>query len=151
MFEALLYTHSIFRWLVLLALVFALLMAFRGFKKGLPFTKTANAVRHWTATLAHIQLTIGLIVYSKSAIVGYFWSNKGTLQELQPSFYAIIHSTMMLTAIILITIGSALAKRKPEAHDKYKAMILWFGIGLLIIFLAIPWPFSPLAARPYIR
>lgn len=152
MFDILLYAHSIIRWLVLFGLAFALFTAYKGYSQKLPFTRSANAIRHWTATLAHIQLTIGLIIYSKSPIVSYFWGNaKEAMHELQPSFYGLIHSTLMLIAIVVITIGSALAKRKTEANDKYKTMLLWFGIGLFIIFIAIPWPFSPLASRPYLR
>jgi hypothetical protein len=57
----------------------------------------------------------------------------------------------MLAAITIITIGSALAKRKQSDPEKFKTMLLWFAPGLLIIFLAIPWPFSPLANRPYFK
>jgi len=57
----------------------------------------------------------------------------------------------MLTAIVIITIGSALAKRKKTDKEKFKTMLVWFSAALLIIFIAIPWPFSPLANRPYIR
>ena len=62
-----------------------------------------------------------------------------------------IHSSLMLTAIVLITIGSAKAKRKPTDQEKFKTMLVWFSIALLIIFIAIPWPFSPFANRPYYR
>jgi hypothetical protein len=57
----------------------------------------------------------------------------------------------MFVAIVLITIGSAKAKRKSNDTQKFKTMLIWFSIALLIIFIAIPWPFSPLANRPYIR
>jgi cbb3-type cytochrome oxidase subunit 3 len=30
-------------------------------------------------------------------------------------------------------------------------MLVWFTIALIIIFIAIPWPFSPFANRPYFR
>jgi len=35
--------------------------------------------------------------------------------------------------------------------EKFKIMLLWYGIALIIILIAIPWPFSPLANRPYLR
>jgi hypothetical protein len=57
----------------------------------------------------------------------------------------------MIMAIIIITIGSALAKRKSSDKEKFKTMGLWFSIALIIIFIAIPWPFSPFANRPYFR
>jgi hypothetical protein len=57
----------------------------------------------------------------------------------------------MLIAIVLITIGSAVAKLKTVQENKFKTMLIWFSIALVIIFIAIPWPFSPLANRPYLR
>jgi hypothetical protein len=57
----------------------------------------------------------------------------------------------MFTAIIVITIGSAMAKRKATDRERFKTMLTWYAIALLIIFLAIPWPFSPFANRPYFR
>ncbi|MEJ7740420.1 MAG: hypothetical protein WKF97_23625 [Chitinophagaceae bacterium] len=61
------------------------------------------------------------------------------------------HITMMLTAIIVITIGSAKTKRKSTDQEKFKTMATWFTIGLLIILTSIPWPFSPLTSRPFFR
>ena len=57
----------------------------------------------------------------------------------------------MLAALILITIGSALAKRRQTDRDKFMTLLIWFSVGLTLIFLAIPWPFSPFANRPYFR
>jgi hypothetical protein len=57
----------------------------------------------------------------------------------------------MTVAVVLITIGSAMAKRQQTDHGKFKTMALWFLLGLIVILIAIPWPFSPLANRPYIR
>src|SRR3712207_6928027 len=57
----------------------------------------------------------------------------------------------IFTAIVLITIGSASAKRQSADQQKFKTMLIWFSVGLVVILVAIPWPFSPLAARPYLR
>jgi hypothetical protein len=57
----------------------------------------------------------------------------------------------MLTAIVLITIGSAKAKRKKQDRDKFRVIALWYTIGLLLILSSIPWAFSPLVSRPYLR
>jgi len=66
-------------------------------------------------------------------------------------FFGIEHSSTMLIAILLITIGSALAKRKPTDREKFKIIAIWFSIALLLILAAIPWEFSPLVSRPYLR
>jgi cell division protein FtsW (lipid II flippase) len=132
--------------------VYSIYRAFLGYYSNSPFLKADNLARHWTATIAHIQLILGIIVYSKSPIIVYFFANqKEALQHTETYFFAIVHLVCMLTAIILITIGSALTKRKPTDKEKFKTQFYWFCIALIIILIAIPWPFSPLANRPYIR
>jgi hypothetical protein len=66
-------------------------------------------------------------------------------------FFGLIHITLMVLSVVLVTIGSALAKRKQTDREKFKTMLTWFSIVLLIIFIAIPWPFSPFANRNYFR
>lgn len=152
MYHSLLCYHSIIRWLVLGSLLFSIYRSFRGYFSQLNFTKTDNSVRHWTATIAHIQLVIGIILYTQSPIIKYFWQHfREASQNLDTLFFGLIHMILMLLAIVLITIGSALAKRKQTDNEKFKTMLVWFSIALLIIIIAIPWPFSPFVNRPYIR
>ena len=75
MYQILLISHSYMRWLVLISLLIALYRAYRGYFKDLSFSKTDNAIRHWTATITHIQLVIGILLYSQSPIIKYFWQN----------------------------------------------------------------------------
>ena len=142
--------HSIFRWLVLLSLLYAIYLAFMGKTHRLPFTKNIDHIRHWTATIAHIQLMIGIVLYTQSPTVKHFLEN-GIDGWNDVTFFGTIHILLMLAAIIVITIGSAKAKRKKTDQEKYGTMFKFFLLGLLIIFVAIPWPFSPLAERPYFR
>lgn len=150
MYYQLLTLHSIARWLVLVTLVVSVVAAFNGLIKGRPFSGKDNALRHWTATTAHIQLMIGMILYTQSPVVKYFWKNSGAA-SFDIKFYSAIHSALMLSSIVVLTIGSALAKRRSTDKEKFRTMLIWFSIALIIILLAIPWPFSPLSARPYLR
>lgn len=152
MYAHLLTLHSLFRWLVLLSLLYTIVHSYIGYRKNRKFSKADNAIRHWTATIAHVQLILGILMYIYSPIVKHFWGNVGTeIANLDVSFYGLIHSLLMLTAIVVITIGSALAKRRSTDSDKFKTILVWFTVALLIIFIAIPWPFSPLSSRPYFR
>lgn len=152
MYQTLTFYHNTLRWLVLASLLLALYRAYKGYFTRSSFSKTDNAIRHWTATIAHIQLMIGMVLYSQSPIVKYFFANfKTAIKSFDLLFFALIHSTLMLTAIILMTIGSAISKRQTTDREKFKTMLNWYTIALLIIFIAIPWPFSPFANRPYFR
>jgi len=152
MYSSLLVIHSLLRWLVLISLIFSIRRAYKGYISNSIFTRSDNKIRHWTATIAHIQLIVGFSLYLKSPVVKYFFSHfKAAIQQIDTVFFGAIHFLLMLTAIVIITVGSALAKRKDTDRKKYETMLLWFSIALIIIFIAIPWPFSPLAGRPYIR
>ncbi|MBQ4912843.1 hypothetical protein J8L85_00240 [Maribacter sp. MMG018] len=152
MYSTVLILHSIFRWLVLLSLVYAIFRAGRGYFTKSSFSFWDNKVRHWTATIAHVQLILGMLVYMKSPLVQYYFANfKTSISNWDLTFFGLFHFTLMVVAIVLITIGSAKAKRKATDLEKFKTILLWFSIALTIIFIAIPWPFSPLANRPYIR
>ncbi len=152
MYELLIPFHSLFRWLVLLSLIYAIVSSITGYLKKSRFTKSNDNVRHWTATIAHVQLMIGILLYTKSwAVKAYFSGQAGGSTRFETAFFSVIHLSLMLIAIVLITIGSAKAKRKTESKDKFKTIVIWFTIALIVILLAIPWPFSPLSIRPYFR
>ncbi len=152
MYQTLTVYHSLLRWLVLLSLILSLITACTGLWKQRNFGKTDNAIRHWTATIAHIQLIAGILLYAQSPITRFFREhNAEARQQFDITFFSLIHAILMLIAIILITIGSSLSKRQNSDRNKFRTMALWYALALLIIFIAIPWPFSPFATRPYIR
>ena len=152
MYSNLLAFHSLVRWLVLASLVIAIVRAYNGWLTNRPFSKLDNTIRHITATIAHVQLMIGLWLYFISPIIQYFLDNfKDTVHQREFRFFGMEHISMMLVAITVITIGSAKAKRQPSDKVKFKTMAIWFTIGLILILTSIPWGFSPLISRPYLR
>lgn len=133
-------------------LLYAIYRASIGYFKNKLFTKADDSVRHWTATVAHIQLMLGVILFTNSPVANGYWaSGLELLQDFDTTFFGLIHSILMLTSVVILTIGSALAKRTTADRDKFRIMLLWFSVALLIIFIAIPWPFSPFSNRPYLR
>ncbi len=152
MYNTILTLHSLCRWLVLASLVIAIIRAWTGWIGGQAFTKRDNLLRHVTATVAHIQLALGLALYFISPVIDYFLHHyKEAVHMRQIRFFGMEHSLMMLVAIILITIGSSVAKRKTSDKAKFKTIAIWYTIGLVVILVNIPWPFSPLVARPWLR
>ncbi|MEO3405507.1 hypothetical protein AAFN85_16470 [Mucilaginibacter sp. CAU 1740] len=152
MYPTILIIHSLVRWLVLIGLLISITRAYRGWLFERMFTSQDNGVRHWTATIAHIQLVLGLWLYSISPLIDYFLHRYSqAVSQRGIRFFGMEHSVMMVLAIIVISIGSAKAKRKIDDRGKFKTMAIWYTIGLLIILANIPWPFSPLTSRPYLR
>jgi hypothetical protein len=152
MYQFILAFHSLIRWLVLVSLLVSIFTAYRGWFTHKVYTKQDNLIRTITASIAHTQLVIGLWLYFISPIVDYFLHNfKDAVHNRQIRFFGMEHITMMITAIIIITIGSAKAKRQTTDHQKFKTTAIWFTIGLLVILSSIPWSFLPLISRPLFR
>ncbi|MDF7811980.1 hypothetical protein [Hymenobacter sp. YC55] len=150
MYSTLLFLHSLGRWAVLCGLLYGMGRAYRGWRGHLPFTTHDNTTRHTVATVAHVQLMLGYALYITSPLLRDFHL-RDAVHEPGTLFFGLQHVAAMTVAIIVLTVGSALAKRQSTSPTKFRTMALWFTAALLLILLAIPWPFSPLASRPYFR
>jgi len=150
MYSTLVIAHSVFRWAVLVSLLYSIIISWRGYVSKSSFSKSNNSLRHWTATIAHIQLMLGIVLYTQSPVVKIYFSDYPG-KEGEPFFFSITHIILMLIAVVIITIGSAKAKRAADDVTKFKTQLIYFCIAIIVIFIAIPWPFSPLASRPLIR
>lgn len=137
--------------MVLILLVFAFVKSILGLRKNAAFGPSDKKIILWTVICSHIQLVIGIILYFVSPLISQFMQDfKKMVHVRDVRFFGMEHSSMMLLAIIFITIGSAKSKRKTEDKAKHKTIAIWFGIALLLILVNIPWPFSPFATRPLI-
>jgi hypothetical protein len=85
--------------------------------------------------VAHIQLFLGLALYimrgwyqaESASRIGRFWKFE--------------HIGMMVLAVILITVGRVLSKKARTEYKKQLYIAIFFLIALLLMFMAIPWPF----------
>lgn len=148
----LLVVHSFLRWLVLVSLLYATINAFVKWRSGAPHKKGDNLARVLAVIISHAQLVVGVSLYFTSPIVSYFWQNfSNAVHERQVRFFGMEHVVVMIAAVTVLTIGSAKAKRKTTDAQKHKAVYVWFTVALLLILSSIPWAFSPLVSRPWVR
>jgi hypothetical protein len=57
----------------------------------------------------------------------------------------------MIIAWILVHAGRAAVKKAFNSGGKFKKTLIFFGIALLLILIAIPWPFREIISRPWFR
>ncbi len=151
MYVIFLTVHSWFRWLVLLSLIFTLFRYYHGWFTGRKISSLDETIKRATVGIVHTQFLIGLVVYFFSPMVKYFLFNFGTaVHQRDARFFGMEHITMMFIAVAVISAGSMKVKKVAE-KEKFKTIAIWFSVGLLIIFLSIPWEFSPFTQRPYFR
>jgi uncharacterized membrane protein len=139
MYTGLTHAHSGLRWLVLLFLVLAIFNAYGAWKKDGNLSKMSL----FALITTHIQLIIGLVLYFISPYVTF---EEGFMKDAIYRFYTVEHISLMLLAIFTITVGYSRAKRKTETSAKGRTTFLYYLIGLVLILLAIPWPFRGLGA-----
>lgn len=138
MYTALKHAHSGIRWVVLILLILAIFNAYAKWKNGSDFTSKDKKLSLFAMVFLHIQLLVGIAVYGVSPLVSFA---DGWMQNAATRFYSMEHEIMMLIAIILVSIGYSRGKRKTEAPQKFKTIFIFYLIGLVVILLAIPWPF----------
>lgn len=138
MYSGLQHAHSGLRWLVLIFLVIALVKGISGWMGNKNYTEGDRKMALFALIFTHIQLLLGLGLYFISPKVSF---HEGFMKETIFRFYGVEHMSMMILAIILITVGYSTAKRAGTDLAKHKKIAIWYGIGLLLILASIPWPF----------
>ncbi len=137
MYGGLLHAHSGLRWLVLVFLIWAIANAFSK-KNQTTASKSDKMPVLLGLIFTHLQLDFGFILYFISPKVHF---NPGFMKETVTRFYAMEHISLMLIAIVLITIGYSKFKRASSPELGQKAVLFYYGLGLLLILISIPWPF----------
>jgi hypothetical protein len=143
-------SHSILRYLVLLSILLVIYLAWEGltFKKS--YTRLHRIATASASGISHLQLLVGFVLYFFSPTAQSFWQTK-SMRWSDGLFFALVHFGLMSAAIVILTVGAALAKREVEERRRFRILFNYFVLALLIILIAIPWPFSPLAQRPWFR
>jgi len=138
MYTGLLHLHHWMPFLWLLLILVVLVQNFLVWKSDREFTASLKRQNTITIVLTHIQVTVGLVM-----LIGFnmdMFSDMETLMEdAAMRFKYVEHPTTMLLGAVLITIGNAKSKRQEAAKNKAKTVVIWFGIGLLLIALRFPW------------
>ena len=136
-YSILVHLHSIARWLLLVGLIFSIFIALYNYLSKRAAGKTGRQIHFLTGTISHIQLLLGFYLYFISPRVVF---SSETMKYAATRFYAMEHASMMVIAIILITIGMMRARRAKTDKKYFWSIFLFYLIALLLILSAIPWP-----------
>lgn len=141
MYTGLVHAHSGLRWVVLILLTAAVVVAVGKWQGRSGYTDSNRKLYLFTMIAVHTQLVIGLILYVISPKVNF-----SMIGDKLHRFYTVEHTIGMLIAIVLVTVGYSLSKRATDAVKKQRLVGIFYGIGLLLILASIPWPFRDLGA-----
>ncbi|MBS1927756.1 MAG: cytochrome b [Chitinophagaceae bacterium] len=148
--QTILVLHNLVRWLILLFGFWAIINAISGLTGKRPYSANDNRSNLLFMIFCDIQLLLGLILYFNNGWFNQLTSNaKVVMKDAALRFYTVEHTLMMILAIILVHIGRSSVKRASTDSQKHKRMLVYFGIAMLLILAAIPWPFRAGIGRPW--
>lgn len=130
--------HSLVAYITLFLLIVAVVYALVSMSNKSPFVKKSKTIALLALIGAHLQLLFGLVLYFVSPLGLSNFSSAG-MKDSVSRLYMLEHPLTMIIAIILITIGYSKSKKNQVDAGKFKNIAVFYGIGLLLILLRIPW------------
>lgn len=134
--------HSWFAYLLLAILVFVFGYVLINYFNDKSFTEKVRKSALVGLIVAHLQLLIGLVLYFISPMGLSNFSGEA-MGDSMARLFMLEHPLTMLIGIILITVGYSKAKNGTEDASRYKNILIYYGIGLFLILLRIPWSVWP--------
>lgn len=139
MYTGLLHLHNVLRWVILILLIVALFQALTK-KDGIKKSSL------WLLIAAHTTFLIGLYQWIAGPWGLKNIQNLGmgeVMKNTSMRFWAVEHFSMMILAVIFITVA-----RKKAKLASYSAAMWLYIVALVLILAAVPWPFREAIARP---
>lgn len=131
------HAHSGFRWIVLFLLVAAVANAFLKWRKEAVMTSSDRKLSLFALIFTHVQFLVGLLLYFISARVVF---SPESMKDAINRFFLVEHPSLMIAAVVLITIGYSRSKRSASDTIAFRRTFWFYFIGLVLILLGIPWP-----------
>ena len=129
--------HSGLRWVVLLMLVIAIFRALIR-RNSREYDKSDKMFNLFTMIAVHTQVFIGIILLFMTSKISF---EEGWMKVDYIRFYVMEHVPLMLMAATVLTIGRKKAEKKLTSPRKHTIILVSYTITLLLILVAIPWPF----------
>lgn len=126
MLDLLINIHSLWRWVVLIAITVALIWALAGWLRGGNWGDSDRILMLVTIGAIDLQVLLGIIIW----LSGQYW-NRG-------AFFAITHPLVMILALVVAHVGSTWTKRTSNPVTKYRTLAISLFLVLFLITAAIP-------------
>lgn len=154
MYPLVLTLHSLMRWVVMIVGVVAVAKFLAGWLGKQEWTPLDARLLSIFPMTVDIQFLLGLLLYfilspiTTSALRDFGAAMSNSVLR----FFAVEHIFMMVIALVVAHVGSVLARKRTAAPARFRLAGLFFLVAMIIIFLAIPWPFVTAGSgRPWLR
>ena len=138
---ATLHLHTLVWWIVLLTGLWAVFRAWRGFLLRSAWTRHERMAGLVFSSALATQFLIGLALYFQSPTAQALYTGGTTgADRIAAIFFGLVHPLTMFTAAVLGQVGFSVSKRMGEDRRKYRAAVVWYTAALVVLLLAVPWP-----------
>lgn len=143
--------HSYTRWLVLIAMTYALFRAWRGLIGKREWHKTDDFATHSFVGLISLQFILGVTLYLLPSGLAYA-ARQAAAQNFSAAlkiydlrFFGMEHPLQMMMALAVVHLGGARARMAQSSASQFRWAAISFTIAAILILIAIPW------WRPFLR
>ncbi len=137
--QTLINVHSYLAYVALALLVVAVINAILGLTSKKFFTDKDLRISLFTMIICHIQLLIGLIVYFVSEKGFQAFAIEGAMKNSELRLTMLEHPLINIIALVLITIGWSKHKKEESNNGKFKKIVIFYTLGLVLILSRLPW------------
>jgi hypothetical protein len=139
--NTLLVLHSLLRYAVVLLGFWAVLSSLASLLSKKAYTAGHNRTGLFYMISCDIQLLIGLLLYFNNGWFTQLQQFSEIKSKANIRFYALEHLSMMLLAWLLVHLGRVFIKKAGTDAARHRRTLIFYGLSLLLILAAIPWPF----------
>lgn len=133
--------HSLVRWFIMIFGIWAVVNALTGVATKRTYTPADGRINLFFMISCDIQLLLGLALYFIGPWFDKLKDLGNNMKDPYSRFFTMEHLVMMLIAIVLVHVGRTASKNAATDAAKHKRSLLYFGLAMLLIIAAIPWPF----------
>jgi len=143
--------HSYTRWLVLIAMGYALLRAWRGLIGKHEWQKMDDFAALGFAWLISLQFILGIVLYllpnglADAARQAAAQNFSAAMKIYDLRFFGMEHPLQMIMALAVVHLGSARARKAQFSVSQFRWAAICFTIAAILIVIAVPW------WRPFLR
>ena len=134
--------HSGWAYLALFLLIVAIVNSLIGLSGKKEFKEKDRKMALFALVFTHVQLLIGLVLYFVSpkgyALIGELGMGM-VMKTAELRLTVVEHPVTNLIAIVLITIGWSKHKKATTSAAKFKSILIFYALGLVLLMSRIPW------------
>jgi bacteriorhodopsin len=149
--QIVLVAHNLLRWAVLIFGLWAIFSAISGIVNKRNYTAADDKSNFFFMLSCDIQLLLGLILYFANSWFERLKDLGNNMKDAGNRFFTMEHGLLMIIAIILVHVGRVSVKKAPTSAAKHNRALIFFGLAVVLILAAIPWPFREAITRPLLR